>query len=112
MHREQDHENSGPRSPRHVGRKHQLRRSSRLLRHLGFAERVRGSHHIFTRDCVPEILNLQPRGAQAKPYQVKQVRGVIVTHTLAGEPQEEPPAEELSAEGSGLSTSEEREDGE
>jgi len=83
-----------------------------LLRHLGFTERVRGSHHIFTRDGVPEILNLQPRGAQAKPYQVKQVRGVIVTHTLAGEPQEEPPAEESSAEGSGLSTSEESEDGE
>ncbi len=48
-------------------------------------ERVRGSHHIFTRNDVMEILNLQPRGGQAKPYQVKQVRGVIVSYRLAGE---------------------------
>jgi hypothetical protein len=33
-----------------------------LLRHLGFAERIRGSHHIFTKDGVREILNLQPKG--------------------------------------------------
>jgi hypothetical protein len=49
-----------------------------LLHELGFQERVRGSHHIFTRDGVEEILNLQPRGAMAKPYQVRQVRDVIV----------------------------------
>lgn len=65
-----------------------------LLRHFGFDERVRGSHHIFTRSDVLEILNLQPRGSQAKPYQVKQVRGVIVAYRLAGdavEPVPEPP---------------------
>jgi hypothetical protein len=56
-----------------------------LLRRLGFAERTRGSHHIFTKDGVEEILNLQPRGRHAKPYQVKQVRGVIVRYRLAGE---------------------------
>lgn len=39
-----------------------------LLRHLGFAERVRGDHHIFSRDGVAEILNLQPRGNLAKAY--------------------------------------------
>lgn len=38
---------------------------------------------------MPEILNLQPRGSQAKPYQVKQVRGVVVAHGLAGEPEEQ-----------------------
>ena len=68
-----------------------------LLRHLGFDERVRGSHHIFTRNDVVEILNLQPRGNQAKPYQVKQVRGVIVAYRLAGgavEPIPEPPEED------------------
>jgi hypothetical protein len=54
-----------------------------LLLSLGFAERVRGSHHIFTRDGVAEILNLQPRGKLAKPYQVRQVRGVIVAYKLA-----------------------------
>lgn len=55
-----------------------------LLRWLGFEERVRGSHHIFTHRALPEILNLQPRGASAKPYQVKQVRQVIVNHKLEG----------------------------
>jgi len=54
-----------------------------LLRRLGFASRVKGSHHIFHRDGVEEILNLQARGASAKPYQVKQVREVIVKHKLA-----------------------------
>jgi predicted RNA binding protein YcfA (HicA-like mRNA interferase family) len=56
-----------------------------LLIHLGFAERIRGSHHIFTRADVSEILNLQPKGGKAKPYQVKQVRQVILKHKLAGE---------------------------
>lgn len=59
-----------------------------LLRHLGFAERVRGSHHIYTRDGVEEILNLQPKGSLAKAYQVRPVRGVLVRHGLAGEPDE------------------------
>lgn len=31
-----------------------------------------------------EILNLQPKGRHAKPYQVRQVRGVIVKYRLAG----------------------------
>ena len=56
----------------------------RLLRHLGFEERIRGSHHIFSKDGVEEILNLQPKGAKAKPYQVKQVRGVIIKYKLGG----------------------------
>jgi hypothetical protein len=56
-----------------------------LLSALGFQERVRGSHHIFTRDGVREILNLQPRGAMAKPYQVKQVRNVILEYRLSEE---------------------------
>ncbi len=59
-----------------------------LLRHFGFAERVRGSHHIFSRADVAEILNLQPRGGKSKAYQVKQVRDVIVSYGLAGEPTE------------------------
>jgi len=54
----------------------------RLLRVLGFDERIRGSHHIFTRDGVQEILNLQPKGDKAKAYQVKQVRRVILGYKL------------------------------
>jgi hypothetical protein len=56
-----------------------------VLLRLGFDERIRGSHHIFTRAGIEEILNLQPKGAQAKPYQVKQVRGVILKYKLAGD---------------------------
>jgi hypothetical protein len=56
-----------------------------LLRHLGFEERIRGSHHIFTKEGVVEILNLQPRDSHAKPYQVKQVRNVILKYKLGGE---------------------------
>ena len=60
-----------------------------LLRHLGFDERIRGSHHIFTKENVEEILNLQPIGAKAKAYQVKQVRGLILLYKLAGGPDEQ-----------------------
>lgn len=53
-----------------------------LLQHIGFEMRIRGSHHIFTKDNIEEILNLQPKGAKAKPYQVKQVRSIIVKYRL------------------------------
>lgn len=53
-----------------------------LLRLLGFAERICGDHHIFSRDGIVEILNLQPKGARAKPYQVKQVRNLIHKYSL------------------------------
>jgi hypothetical protein len=57
-----------------------------LLLALGFEERVRGSHHIYSRAGIEEILNLQPRdGGMAKPYQVRQVRDVIIRYRLAGE---------------------------
>lgn len=55
-----------------------------LLRRLGFEERVKGSHHIFFRTGVAEILNLQPLQGKCKPYQVKQVRNVIINYRLAG----------------------------
>jgi hypothetical protein len=59
-----------------------------LLRHLSFEERVRGSHHIFTREGIEEILNLQPIGSKAKAYQVKQVRDVILKYKLGGQDDE------------------------
>lgn len=55
-----------------------------LLRGLGFRERVKGSHHIFSKEGIPEILNLQPRGSKARAYQVKQVRNLLVQYKLAG----------------------------
>ncbi|BBO16661.1 toxin HicA [Candidatus Brocadia pituitae] len=59
-----------------------------LLKHLGFDERIRGSHHIFTKDGVDEILNLQPKDGKTKPYQVKQVRNVILKYKLGEEEHE------------------------
>ena len=53
-----------------------------LLRNPGFAERVRGSHHIFRKEGVAEKLNLQRDDGYAKPYQLRQVRGVIVKYNL------------------------------
>jgi hypothetical protein len=53
-----------------------------LLGKLGFAGRIRGSHHIFSMAGVDEIINLQPRGSVAKAYQVKQVRNIILKYKL------------------------------
>lgn len=53
-----------------------------LLTRLGFIERIKGDHHIFTRGEIEEILNLQPRNGKGKPYQVKQVRDVILRYSL------------------------------
>lgn len=54
----------------------------RLLIHLGFEERVRGSHHIYRKAGVEERPNLQRDGKSAKSYQVRQVRAVILKYGL------------------------------
>ncbi len=56
-----------------------------LLQKLDFFERVKGDHHIFTREDVIEIINIQPQGKLVKPYQVKQVRNLIIRYKLGGE---------------------------
>ena len=56
-----------------------------VLERLGFQCRVRGDHFIYTKDGVEEIINLQPKGGQAKPYQVKQVRGIILRYQMGGD---------------------------
>jgi hypothetical protein len=53
-----------------------------LLIRIGFEERVRGSHHVFRLQGVAEKPNLQRSGSQAKPYQVKQVREIIIKNNL------------------------------
>ena len=53
-----------------------------LLRHLGFAERIRGSHHIFRKPGITEKINLQRDDGHAKAYQVRQVRRVILKYQL------------------------------
>ena len=49
---------------------------------LGFSERQKGSHHIFSKAGVEEMVNLQRDGNKAKPYQVRQVRHVIQRNNL------------------------------
>jgi hypothetical protein len=56
----------------------------RLLADLGFEERIRGSHHIFVKAGVEQLINLQREGSTAKPYQVRQVRSVILRYKLGG----------------------------
>ena len=56
----------------------------RLLAWLGFEERIRGSHHIFRKQGVRELINLQKEGNKAKVYQVRQVRRIILRYGLVG----------------------------
>lgn len=53
-----------------------------LLLRLEFQERICGDHHIFSKDGIADILNIQPIGAMAKSYQIKQVRQLIVRYRL------------------------------
>ena len=53
-----------------------------LLRRLGFAERISGSHHIFSQRGIEEIVNIQPKGRMAKSYQVAQIRVIILKYRL------------------------------
>jgi predicted RNA binding protein YcfA (HicA-like mRNA interferase family) len=55
-----------------------------LLLVLGFGERIKGSHHIFFKTGIIEIINIQPNGSKAKPYQVKQIRNILVKYKLTG----------------------------
>ena len=53
-----------------------------LMVHLGFEERIRGSHHIFRKAGIEEKVNLQRDGLKAKPYQVKQIRSLVLKYKL------------------------------
>ena len=55
-----------------------------VLDRLGFQCRIKGDHFIYTKNGVEEIINIQPVGNKAKPYQVKQVRNIIVKYGLGG----------------------------
>ena len=55
-----------------------------VLDRLGFQCRTKGDHFIYTKDGIEEIINIQPNGNRAKPYQVKQVRNIILRYRLGG----------------------------
>ncbi len=55
-----------------------------LARAFGFhLSRVKGSHHIFARQSVRELVNLQEVGGKAKPYQVKQLLDLAERYNLS-----------------------------
>jgi len=56
-----------------------------LLVRLGFDSRTRGSHTVFRRPGIPEKPNLQRSGNKAKPYQVRQIRDIILKYKLGDE---------------------------
>ena len=54
-----------------------------ILERAGFTRRAgKGSHTIFYKEGVAEIINLQAKGGKAKNYQVKQVRDLILKYQL------------------------------
>ncbi|MEQ8314098.1 MAG: type II toxin-antitoxin system HicA family toxin [Gammaproteobacteria bacterium] len=55
-----------------------------LLIQMGFQERIKGSHHIFRKPGVSDMINLQRAGKHVKPYQVRQIRYTLVKHGLIG----------------------------
>ena len=54
----------------------------KLLENFNFESRIKGSHHIFWKDGVEEIINLQPIDGKAKAYQVKQIRNIFLKYKL------------------------------
>ena len=54
-----------------------------LAEHMGFRKRGgKGSHVVYERDGVVEILTFQDRKGMAKPYQVKQMLAVIEKYRM------------------------------
>lgn len=57
--------------------------AQRLAEALGFElDRIRGSHHIYRHPEGGQRLNLQARGGQAKPYQLRQLLELVERHAL------------------------------
>jgi predicted RNA binding protein YcfA (HicA-like mRNA interferase family) len=55
-----------------------------LARAFGFhLSRVSGSHHIFARHGMRELVNLQEVGGKAKPYQVKELLELAERYNLS-----------------------------
>jgi predicted RNA binding protein YcfA (HicA-like mRNA interferase family) len=55
-----------------------------LAKGLGFhLSRINGSHHIFAHPAVRELLNLQNVAGKAKPYQVRQLLGLVERYNLS-----------------------------
>ena len=54
-----------------------------LVEGFGFTlSRTDGSHHIFNRPDIPELVNLQNIKGQTKPYQMRQFLKLVEKHDL------------------------------
>ena len=57
--------------------------ATRLAEAFGFSQiRARGSHHIFSRQEIPELVNLQEVHGMAKAYQVRQLLRLVERYNL------------------------------
>lgn len=55
----------------------------KLVEAFGFhLKRVKGSHHIYQNSEIPEFINLQPDGKNAKPYQINQFLKIVERYGL------------------------------
>lgn len=58
----------------------------KVLESLGFTFKGgKGSHRVYIKSGIPEIVNLQNVNGKAKPYQVKQVLRIITKYSLLGD---------------------------
>ncbi len=56
----------------------------RVVEAFGFEyRRTTGSHHIYSRPGVPELVNIQDVRGQAKPYQVRQFVRLVGEYNLS-----------------------------
>ena len=61
-------------------------RTRSALRSLGFTEDIEGDHHIFRKEGVRPLIDIQPtKEAKVKPYQVAQIRKVLIDYDLLEE---------------------------
>lgn len=49
---------------------------------MEFDLRIKGSHYIFSKNGIEEIVNIQEVNGKAKPYQVKQIREIVAKYNL------------------------------
>jgi predicted RNA binding protein YcfA (HicA-like mRNA interferase family) len=54
-----------------------------LVEGFGFRlAKIHGSHHLFVRTDVPDIVNLQPRRGEVKAYQIREFVRLIEQYNL------------------------------
>jgi HicA toxin of bacterial toxin-antitoxin, len=57
-----------------------------VMEAFGFhLKRINGSHHIFKREGIPKLLNLQSCNGKAKSYQIRQFLALLDEHNLSME---------------------------